>query len=340
MTNLEMHDFGRERKIAVLSVGGSASTYIDPQTQAVFRMEKKEDITSFFDEEDITCSWTLFSGITENQYFLKMSDWRALYEFIKKRYRSYDGFVILQETDSLAFSASLFSYLFSGCRKPIIFTASPVPLGDLQYGNCAYNNIKDSLRFACSDLGEVCIYSHGQLVRSTRSERRNITEGAPFYSSQTDLLGEKNDGYNLYLHRKHRDGSLFQCDYDFPDKKVFFMRLIPSDTLEVLSSLRFSPEAIMIQTLGYGSLPPNMVSLLENFGKMGVRIVLIAEHDSQNRSFSLDNDLQNVPGAILLKNMTVWASLAKTYLGVENTTSFLEFKEFMTTPLAGDIVEE
>lgn len=330
----------KKKNIAVICIGGNISTYFDTKTHAVFRTETKENILPFLSKYDIPCSWKVYSEVIERSSFLDMSDWEQLYEFIKKRFWSYDGFVILHETDSIIFASSLFAYLFSKCAKPLIFTCSPIPLGDSASDDSSEQNIVGAIHGACSDIGESCIFSNGKVFRATRVKRQNIMEKCPFYSYQTDILGDITPSKTqLYLHRKHRDGSLIQFHDHFPKKNVFFMRMIPSDQGKTLQYLRETPDAIVIQTLGYTFLPNSIISILENFSKIGVRIVILSEHDSQNREFHLGSNIQQVPGVVVLKNMIVWSCLAKTHIALANTTSRKEFHAFMHAPLAGDIVE-
>ena len=50
--------------------------------------------------------------------------WVSLAGLIEERYDSYDGFVILHGTDTMAYSASALSFMIEGLTKPVIFTGS------------------------------------------------------------------------------------------------------------------------------------------------------------------------------------------------------------------------
>ena len=55
--------------------------------------------------------------------------WVSIVELIERKYDDYDGFVILHGTDTMAYSASVLSFMFEGLTKPIIFTGSQLPIG-------------------------------------------------------------------------------------------------------------------------------------------------------------------------------------------------------------------
>ena len=87
--------------------------------------------------------------------------WIELAEIIELNYENYDGFVILHGTDTMAYSASALSFMLNGLQKPVIFTGSQLPVGDLRTD--AKENLITSLHFASLQkdgapvISEVCI---------------------------------------------------------------------------------------------------------------------------------------------------------------------------------------
>ena len=43
---------------------------------------------------------------------------------IKNNYKDYDAFVVLHGTDTMAYSASMLSFILENLNKPVIFTGS------------------------------------------------------------------------------------------------------------------------------------------------------------------------------------------------------------------------
>ncbi len=58
--------------------------------------------------------------------------WIALVELIEKNYYTYDGFVVLHGSDTMSYTASAISFMIDNLHKPIIFTGSQLPIGDLR----------------------------------------------------------------------------------------------------------------------------------------------------------------------------------------------------------------
>ena len=58
--------------------------------------------------------------------------WTDLSHCIADRYDDYDGFVVLHGTDTMAYTASALSYMLENLTKPVVFTGSQLPIGQLR----------------------------------------------------------------------------------------------------------------------------------------------------------------------------------------------------------------
>ncbi len=59
-------------------------------------------------------------------------EWRYMAAKIAENYESYDGFVILHGTDTMAYTASALSFLLENLAKPVIMTGSQLPIADVR----------------------------------------------------------------------------------------------------------------------------------------------------------------------------------------------------------------
>ena len=333
---------GNKKRIAIILAGGTISSYEDPVTKGIFSFETKEEFQKFVPEIEEKYKYSLFTHITKNKFFLTLPDWEEIYKLIKKKFKHFDGFIIAQESDSVLFGASLLAYMFSECKKPIIFIASPCPMGTIGVlGTFPEKEMKKAIDFAASDIGEVCIYDKNLLHRAIRSKRKNLLESSSFYSYQTDPLGEiHNEALSLFLHREYKDPQKEMYPFSFPQEKLLFLRMFPGCSFQFLQPMlgEHKVECIVIETLGYGSLSESQINILTQVALTGIYIVLLAKNDSTDRGFLMDNDHQNIPNSVLLKNTTIWSSFAKAHVAIENTNNFEEFSSFMMTSFNGDIV--
>jgi L-asparaginase len=60
---------------------------------------------------------------------MKPDFWLKLAAIIGENYEKYDGFIVLHGSDTMAYSASVLSFLLENLNKPVVFTGSQLPLG-------------------------------------------------------------------------------------------------------------------------------------------------------------------------------------------------------------------
>lgn len=61
------------------------------------------------------------------------SHWEMFAREIENRYYDYDGFVIVQGTDTMAYTAAALSFMFENLCKPVVLTGSMVPLSKAKF---------------------------------------------------------------------------------------------------------------------------------------------------------------------------------------------------------------
>ena len=99
--------------------------------------------------------------------------WIALAEIIESQYHRVDGFVILHGSDTMSFSASALSFMLENLDKPVIFTGSQLPIGDLRTD--AKENLITSIQIAALRennqpvIREVGLFFEYKLFRGNRS---------------------------------------------------------------------------------------------------------------------------------------------------------------------------
>ena len=100
---------------------------------------------------------------------MKPSDWEILAKTIQKHYDQYDGFVIAQGTDTMAYTASALSFALQSLSKPVICTGALMPLNEL--GSDGRNNLIYASRVASYDLAEVAIVFGDKIIRGNRATK-------------------------------------------------------------------------------------------------------------------------------------------------------------------------
>lgn len=207
-------------------------------------------------------SWTFDPLIDSSD--VEPGMWQALARLIQEKYDSYDGFVILHGTDTMAYSASALSFMLDGLTKPVIFTGSQLPIGVPRTDG--RENLISSIEIASAKDGEghamvpeVCIFFGSQLIRGNRSIKANAEAFKAFQSPNYPLLAESgiNIRYNAECIRKPLDWYQNISINTRLDTRVSILKLHPGITPEAVRYFLCDPvtRAVIIETYGAGNAP-------------------------------------------------------------------------------------
>ena len=128
------------------------------------------------------------------------NDWITLAKIIYDKYYQYHSFVILHGTDTLAYSASALSFIFSNLSKTIIFTGAVLPLN--RPISDGLRNLSISLMIAANlrPLNDVCIFMDRVLLRGNCSYKYCPNKIDAFISPNIAPLAEVSVHLKLNQH--------------------------------------------------------------------------------------------------------------------------------------------
>jgi L-asparaginase len=184
------------------------------------------------------------------------ADWVQIAQDIADHYEQYDGFVILQGTDTMAYTASALSFLLQNLGKPVIITGSQLPLVELR--SDARPNLIDSLLIASQyRLPEVCLYFNNRLLRGNRSHKINASGFEAFASPNYPVLGSAEVSiaidWNVVLPQPAGD---FRLSRIITRPQVGQITLFPGITVEVMRNFLQPPiQGVILATYGAGNAP-------------------------------------------------------------------------------------
>ena len=193
---------------------------------------------------------------------IEPSMWRKLAEMIRDNYDSYDGFVVLHGTDTMAYSASALSFMLKNLGKPVVFTGSQLPVGSPRTDG--KENLISAVEIAASRLPdgsatvpEVCIYFNSLLLRGNRSTKVDSSGFDAFRSPNCPPLAEAGIDirYNSDVIRRPGEGP-FTINGTL-DTRVSILKVHPGITAQVVSDILLgsATRAVIIETYGCGNAP-------------------------------------------------------------------------------------
>ncbi|XP_074547509.1 60 kDa lysophospholipase isoform X2 [Halichoeres trimaculatus] len=195
-------------------------------------------------------------------------DWGRIGKDIEKNYQSYDGFVILHGTDTMAYTASALSFMCEHLGKPIILTGSQVPIYEMR--NDGRDNLLGALLIAGQFvIPEVCLYFYNKLFRGNRVTKVDTGSFNAFSSPNLAPLATAEVDITINWDTVWRANTTakFQVRTEL-NRNVGLLRLFPGITAATVRAFLQPPmQGVVLETYGSGNAPDNRPDLLEELKK-------------------------------------------------------------------------
>ncbi|MBO5659848.1 MAG: type I asparaginase [Bacteroidaceae bacterium] len=213
--------------------------------------------------------------------------WIALAKVIAENYDQYNGFVVLHGTDTMAYTASALSFMLENLTKPVIFTGSQLPIGQLRTDG--KENLITSIEIAAARhpdgsamVPEVGIYFNGRLLRGNRTTKQSAEGFNAFESFNYPHLVEAG------VHITYHEERILKPDFEKPlkphfilDNRLIILSLFPGIREDHVQQIMSTPNvrSIVLRTYGSGNGPKNsgFLKALEQGTKNGKIIVNISQ---------------------------------------------------------------
>ena len=276
---------------------------------------------------------------------MTVEDWNSIGKIIADAYSSYDGFVILHGTDTMAYTASALSFMLEGLSKPVILTGSQIPLCEVR--SDGRDNIITSLLIAASGkINEVCVYFGNRLLRGNRSIKYSADGLVAFVSPNCSPLAEA--GISI----SYNDAVIRECknagEFSFVPLKnipIGVIKVFPGIQFELFESIMTEQlRGIVIETFGAGNIPQQGNSLLPIIEKafLNGTVLVVCSQCPQGTvslgTYETSSALKDA-GAVSGKDITTEAAVAKLYYLFSKGYDKSKIKELMGSNLCGEMSE-
>lgn len=243
--------------------------------------------------------------------------WRLIADTIVDNYNDYSGFIVLHGTDTMAYTASMLSFLLGGIDKTVILTGSQIPL--VEPCSDGANNLLVSLQLvAQSKVSEVCIYFANQLFRGNRATKISTSAMIAFESTNYSILGVFENRLKLFHSR-----CLPSCEphFDLPelaDGLVAVIYLTPGMPPGIMqAAISGKAKGLVLVSYGSGNVPvsdANLMQGLQSAHQRGIVMVNVSQcaGGHVSTSYAAAKPLRNA-GVISGEDMTIEAAVTKLY---------------------------
>ena len=186
--------------------------------------------------------------------------WTMIAGIIEENYADFDGFVVLHGSDTMSYTASALSFMLENLAKPVVFTGSQLPIGDLRTD--AKENLITSIQIASlqekgrSVIAEVCLYFEYKLYRANRTTKINAEHFEAFASLNYPPLVES--GVNLFvnheaLYKPNRRKKLKV--HKKMESNIVLLKMFPGIDISTVEHIFAYPEmkGLVLETYGSGN---------------------------------------------------------------------------------------
>lgn len=243
------------KKILMLATGGTIASTSDGSGLAptVSGRELAEQVPLL----DTLCELDFIQLMNIDSTNMRPRDWMRIARAVRDSYDSYDGFVILHGTDTMAYTAAALSYLVRDSEKPIVLTGSQQPMASPFTD--AKLNLYQSVLYACDEGSrDVSVVFGGSVICGTRARKQRTMSFNAFTSMNFPAIayvrGERIVRAGGVRPRRAGEGARPRF-YDALDEHVIVLRLTPELNPSIFDLLRRDYHAVILETFGIGGIP-------------------------------------------------------------------------------------
>jgi L-asparaginase len=271
---------------------------------------------------------------------MNIKNWNNLSSCIYNHYDQYDGFVILHGSDTMAYTASMLSFMFENVNKAIILTGSQLPICIKR--SDAKENLITSIEIASSEIiKEVSVYFEYQLFRGNRVVKVNADNFDAFKSPNYPILAQA--GVKIKYQKQYLSTGNNKKLKLFSEisNDVAILKIFPSINKNFVKSVLNSSKGIILESFGSGNATTEKWFLEElesaiNNNKIIINISQCLSGSVRQGDYHTSILLKKI-GVVSGGDMTTEAALTKLMHLLGQNYSNDKIKKEITFNLRGEI---
>lgn len=291
------------------------------------------------DYSDIDCA-DLFSMDSSN---IQPEEWCRIAEKTMKSSWDYGGIVITHGTDTMAYTASMLSFMLMNLTVPVVLTGAQKSIGAEDSDGPV--NLEDAIEAAKRLEGGVYVCFGRHVIKGCRAVKTRTTSYHAFESiNYPDIADFENGTFRRIAPVEPVRGKF--TFFDEIEPRVALVKLIPGampSTIECL--IDCGVKGAVVEAFGLGGVHNfrrDHAMSIKKLIRAGIPVILASQclyEPSSPDIYEVSEPLREA-GVISARDMTTEAAVAKLMYALGHTVEIEEVRRMMQTNLCGEISEQ
>jgi len=272
---------------------------------------------------------------------IQPEEWKVIATEIFAGFALYDGIVVTHGTDTMAYTASMMTFMLENPPVPVVFTGSQVPISETLTD--AVSNLRCAFAMAASGRAGIFVAFDRKIILGCRAVKVKTTAFDAFESVNLPyaaIIDAKGLQLNEAVLPKITGEPRLDTDMD---SDVFLLKLTPGSNPRIIDFLvDHGYRGIVIEAFGAGGIQfvrRDFVAKLALAEKNGVSVVVVSQclYESSDLNIYQVGQKALRQGAIEGVDMTTESAVTKLMWILGNTRDPKAVRAFFERSVAGEI---